>query len=728
MREFYKKLLSCNFLSSLSIIIFSAIVSYNLFGGPQKNMIYWIDEYFPFNPEYSFKSSFFSWNWAYYAGGIAGASGASSIQNYFYFGFIFLFHNVIGLSYGLSQYFLYVFLMSLGGIGMLIYTKKIYEHCLHSLAPLVSSLLYISSTFAVGPPTFGTMYNVFSNFIWAYMAMPLIMFFTYNAIVSLKKTFPLKEISIISFLLYFSLASITWVWLFTIVPFLFLYILFLYLIFRPKPIRVLLISLFLFCELVLLSSSLLISSQSVIPFLKENSKIAYGWMLSNSKIDPFFAIIGDTDLEFFKSTILMGIVLAIFSFSSILKKSNNIQQAHSLFFLVISLGSVTLMAGSQPPFGSIFLFLWSNFLPFKVFISLFMDFGNLLSFTYSILAPLGFFILVKKIHITKVLLCAFVLLWLFVGSSPLITGNATSWRLNPGNGVLYNNTTIPDAKVPLSIIAQDVDTAKFFQLHLHGLQERVMELPLQGPLIMTSGYLATSVIKEYGIPDISGTYGPIKDTEVYLHIAYQIYSDNTSNIANELAAFGIKYILVRLNAAPPNVFWQPWPQNPYAECKILNSTKGITYIGRIGYNAIYEVNYTYPVIYATTLPSGSTNYTSLYSFYPPPIQTGIIEWTEINPTLFKVSVINASKPFVLVLSTTYSNNWKIYGINAKHITVYSYANGWIINKTGSYQIEIFYPTTLTKVVLSLQFIGIIVPILMLSISVYLIKRANKLQH
>jgi hypothetical protein len=81
------------------------------------------------------------------------------------------------------------------------------------------------------------------------------------------------------------------------------------------------------------------------------------------------------------------------------------------------------------------------------------------------------------------------------------------------------------------------------------------------------------------------------------------------------------------------------------------------------------------------LPSSQTNVTS-------------ITYEEINPTQYTVHV-NASKPFYLVFSETYDDDWvaSISGQqipNQYHFTANGYANGWYINKTGTYTITLEY--------------------------------------
>jgi len=69
-----------------------------------------------------------------------------------------------------------------------------------------------------------------------------------------------------------------------------------------------------------------------------------------------------------------------------------------------------------------------------------------------------------------------------------------------------------------------------------------------------------------------------------------------------------------------------------------------------------------------------------------------ISYKEINPTQYSVSV-NASAPFLLVFSEPYNANWVAF-IDGKqapvdlHFMANALANGWYINKTGSYTVTL----------------------------------------
>ena len=71
-----------------------------------------------------------------------------------------------------------------------------------------------------------------------------------------------------------------------------------------------------------------------------------------------------------------------------------------------------------------------------------------------------------------------------------------------------------------------------------------------------------------------------------------------------------------------------------------------------------------------------------------------LTYHEINPTQYTVHV-NASSPFYLVFSQSYDDGW-VATINGQqipdqyHFTANGYANGWYINKTGTYTVTLEY--------------------------------------
>jgi len=110
-----------------------------------------------------------------------------------------------------------------------------------------------------------------------------------------------------------------------------------------------------------------------------------------------------------------------------------------------------------------------------------------------------------------------------------------------------------------------------------------------------------------------------------------------------------------------------------------------------------------------------------------------LKFEKISPAEYQVHV-NASQPFFLIFSESYNAQWKAYfgEVNwfetfwkkpidrDKHFLVNSYANAWYIEKTGTYDVTLyFWPQ-------SLLYIGVMVSLLTLTLClIYLFKDGAK---
>lgn len=72
-----------------------------------------------------------------------------------------------------------------------------------------------------------------------------------------------------------------------------------------------------------------------------------------------------------------------------------------------------------------------------------------------------------------------------------------------------------------------------------------------------------------------------------------------------------------------------------------------------------------------------------------------IQYKELNPARYVIKIFNATGPFILYLKQSFDSEWALY-LNGKllsdsyHFVANIYNNGWYINKSGNYTIEIVY--------------------------------------
>ncbi len=68
-----------------------------------------------------------------------------------------------------------------------------------------------------------------------------------------------------------------------------------------------------------------------------------------------------------------------------------------------------------------------------------------------------------------------------------------------------------------------------------------------------------------------------------------------------------------------------------------------------------------------------------------------VTFTKISTTQYKANVKGSNNPYILVFNNTYDPLWKVRigsQIEAKHFIINGFANGWLLNKKGDYDIEI----------------------------------------
>ncbi len=78
-----------------------------------------------------------------------------------------------------------------------------------------------------------------------------------------------------------------------------------------------------------------------------------------------------------------------------------------------------------------------------------------------------------------------------------------------------------------------------------------------------------------------------------------------------------------------------------------------------------------------------------------------VSYKKINATKYTVHIANASSPFILVFSELFNNKWEAFYKNSfpitSHFRVNIYANGWLVDKSGNFDINIeFTPQQLYR--------------------------------
>jgi len=67
-----------------------------------------------------------------------------------------------------------------------------------------------------------------------------------------------------------------------------------------------------------------------------------------------------------------------------------------------------------------------------------------------------------------------------------------------------------------------------------------------------------------------------------------------------------------------------------------------------------------------------------------------IKFEKIDNISYKISVEEAKEPFILMFNETYNPFWKIKGEDFEHFMINGYANAWLVDKKGSFDLALEY--------------------------------------
>jgi hypothetical protein len=439
--------------------------------------------------------------------------------------------------------------------------------------------------------------------------------------------------------------------------------------------------------------------------------------------------------------VFIGYLIPIIAFVPLIfKREKNI-----LFFSISLVVALLLMNGTQPPFGQLNTYLITHIplaidvfsLPY-VFFGLYAVIGCAVLFGYGTMLLSNYIAEKHTLHLPRKLktvtkpIFAGIIIFLVVGlyAFPIWTGEVAY----PGNALLSSSRyKIPDYYYDASVwLSSDPDDFRLFSLpySITGYVSYAWEPGgYQGP-DPTESLLGRSIVAS----TVDGDLGSV--------IAQLIVSNSTVEVAKILALMNVKYIVfhndvnwnfLNASAGQPVVasYISTSPQNFKT---ILASQDDFTLWKSFGQLDFYRNNYWQPmeVYSASTSILSDGNLSQLIQiaerndFTPSnsvillssqlgaqqisdlPMNTSLssnqqnstsITYDEVTPTQYTVHV-NSSQPFYLVFSESYDNGW-VATINGQqipdqyHFTANGYANGWYINKTGTYTVTLeFTPQNL----------------------------------
>jgi hypothetical protein len=201
---------------------------------------------------------------------------------------------------------------------------------------------------------------------------------------------------------------------------------------------------------------------------------------------------------------------------------------------------------------------------------------------------------------------------------------------------------------------------------------------------------------------IYNTYGyQQKGGQATMNMTYEaLENQNYYEFNSYLSVLNVKYILQR-NDLVANFSSPEATNTTIMRNNLLNDTS-LKYVRSFGELDIYEFKNWTATHLLTSTKSFDDNGTTLANFSIPNVYATQLSYKQISASEYEVH-INASQPFFLFFSEGYDSKWKIVEANAdwysipfsqdlavNHTSAYGFGNMWYINKTGSYDLKIYY--------------------------------------
>ncbi len=428
------------------------------------------------------------------------------------------------------------------------------------------------------------------------------------------------------------------------------------------------------------------SSQQVSGFLNARGNILS--LRGVSRYFPLSAILRLTQNYYFYSSgtygniyssVFFRMISFIIPFVSIFSISEFKKLKHYKFYFVAFIFGIFINLGSNFPTGWLFEFVFRNIPYLQIFRNPYEKLGLLLTLAYIPFFAIGLSELYKKVKkrfrrewfadsavVVIVALVNFVFVWPMW--SGLFSGGyiANPWIEVP-NYYKEADDWLNNQKMNLKIIQFPLNPehgVKFTWRNSYSGVEPSDSLFTSSSIGRNDG-----VNKEYYnvlrkrfdvfMPNISGPDPDISHSDFKSDTLYQ-----------ELEKLGVGYIVLHHDIDTSKSGMKSAEETMQYLSKEMNINK----IESFGELDIYQVG----------------NPKERDILYSPDID---VTYSKINPTLYKIEINNAVKPFDLYFLELFDEGWEMYVDGDKikdHDKVFSYANSWKLDKTGNYTVFIKY--------------------------------------
>jgi hypothetical protein len=317
--------------------------------------------------------------------------------------------------------------------------------------------------------------------------------------------------------------------------------------------------------------------------------------------------------------------------------------------------------------------------------------------------------IIKKYKLLKVASSLIIIFPVVYWAAPFVSGNFIPTEVKADEIHTFSAFThVPYKYMPvINYLKQDKDVTSG--------NVRVLVYPPKEVLWCDlKGYWGNDILRFSGISTVSTFSGInfINETSFLLKL-YNVSFLEDSDYVNAIAKMGIKYILIQRQPCQVDYGNLTKNQEENKDKDLLIASKFIEEkIDNMPFKKIMKSEY-YSLFEISGRSPGSVSLVKESSFDPIIIkkmnflnstnlsdnllqQSVKPQYQKVSSTEYMINTGNITKPFYIVLAESYDEGWKAH-INGKeqipdkyHFTVSDFANGWYINKTGYFNIKLFY--------------------------------------